>query len=116
MKNSVLVVLILAVTTAVVFCVEQRIQLRRQSAQASQAQTRVSALETQLNQQGDAIEHAKMSEAKNKILQQTLTEASADAAQRSKQATAFHQFEVTWRQMQTTAWKMTSQMVPPRSP
>lgn len=85
MKNLLIIILAIASIAAGAFCIVERNQLRAQSAQLAEAQTRLADLEAQLKQQSDAVEHARLSEAKTKILQKTLTEVSADAAQRSKQ-------------------------------
>lgn len=86
MKN--LFIIILAITSIAVgaFCIVQRNQLRAQSAQLAAAQARLTELDGQLKQQSDAIEHARGSEMKTKMLQKTLTEASAEAVKQSKQA------------------------------
>lgn len=85
MKNLLIIILAIASIAAGAFCIVQRNQLREQSAQLSESQIRVSDLEAQLKSQSEAVEHARLSEAKTKIMQKALTEVSADAAQRSKQ-------------------------------
>src|SRR5262249_31642709 len=58
---------------------------RAASSQLTETEARLAAAETQLKQQADAVEHARVSEAKTSILQKTLTEASAEAVKQSKQ-------------------------------
>lgn len=86
MKNLLILILAAASVGAGAFCIVQRNQLRTESAELAQAQARLAALETQLKQQADAVEQAKLSEAKAKLLQRTLTEASAEAVHQSKHA------------------------------
>jgi hypothetical protein len=85
MKNTIIIILAIAALAAGAFCIVQRSKSRAASSQLTEAQTRLAAAETQLKQQADAVEHARVSEAKTTILQKTLTEASAEAVQQSKQ-------------------------------
>lgn len=85
MKNILIILLAIASIAAGAFCIVQRNQLRAQSAQLAEAQSHLAEVEAQLKQQSETIERARLSEAKTKILQKTLTEATVDAAQQSKQ-------------------------------
>lgn len=86
MKNVFIIILAIASIAAGAFCIVQRNRLRAQSAQLAETQSRLADLEAQLKQQSDAVEHARVSERNTKILQKTLTEASAEAVHQSKQA------------------------------
>jgi hypothetical protein len=85
MKNLLIIFLAIAAIAAGAFCVVQRNRSHAQSAQLAEAQTRLADLDAQLQKQSEAVEHARLSEAKTTILQKTLTEASAEAVQQSKQ-------------------------------
>lgn len=86
MKNTLIVILASASIAFGGVCTALRHQLHTESAELAQAQTRLAALETQLKRQADAVEEAKLSVAKAKLLQRTLTEASAEAVHQSKHA------------------------------
>ena len=85
MKNTLIIILAIAAIAAGAFYIAQRKQLSAASSQLTDAQARLTNAETQLKEQTDAVEHARVSEAKTDILQKTLTEASAEAVQQSKQ-------------------------------
>lgn len=85
MRNALITILAITSLGAGAFCIAQRNQLRAQSVELAKAQTRLADLEAQLKQQSDEIEQARLSEAKTKTLQKTLTEASAEAVNQSKQ-------------------------------
>jgi hypothetical protein len=85
MKNTLIIILAIAAMAAGAFCIVQRSRSRAASSELTETQTRLAAAETQLKQQADAVEHARISEAKTSVLQKTLTEASAEAVQQSKQ-------------------------------
>lgn len=95
MKNLLIIILAAASIAAGAFCIFERNQLRAQSAQLTQAQTRVGALETQLSQQSDAVEQSETAEAKAKFFQQVLTQVSSNAVEQSKQTEELRQSLVT---------------------
>jgi hypothetical protein len=86
MKN--LVITVLAITTIALgaWCWHQQHQFKNQSAQLAQIKTQLAAAKAELQQQSEAIEHAKFAAANEKILQQILAETEAGAAEQSKKA------------------------------
>ena len=86
MKN--LVITLLAITTIALgaWCLNQQNQIKSQSAQLAQTETRLAAEKAELQKQSEAIEHAQFAAANEKILQQILVETEAGAAEQSKKA------------------------------
>jgi len=86
MKNIILSILLIASVALGVLYVNQSGKLRKQSAQLDQTQQQVAALEAELKEKTEAIENARETEAKAKILQKTLTESTSAAVEQSKKS------------------------------
>ncbi len=86
MKNTLIIVLAIAAIGAGAFYMVQRKQLSATTSQLAETQARLTNAETQLAQQADAMEHARVSETKTAILEKTLSEASAEAVKESQRA------------------------------
>jgi hypothetical protein len=65
--------------------------LRKQAAQLEETQQRLAALEAELKEKTEAIENARATEAKAKILQQTLTESTSAVVEQSKKSEKLEQ-------------------------
>jgi hypothetical protein len=86
MKNIVLTALLIACTALAVLDVAQGNKLHKQSLQIAESDKHVAALREELQEKSEAIDNAKLSEAKAKILQQTLTESANATVAESKKA------------------------------
>lgn len=91
MKNIVIIVLALGAVALGAVCVAQHHKLKTESAEITQMQARVAALERDLKEKTDTIENAALAEQKAKILQKTLTETSAAAVEKSQQVEKLQQ-------------------------
>ncbi|HEY2083664.1 MAG TPA: hypothetical protein VGI88_12845, partial [Verrucomicrobiae bacterium] len=91
MKNIILTTLLIACAALAVLGVAQGNKLHKQSLQIAESEKQVAALSEELQEKSDAIENAKLSEAKAKILQQTLTESANATVAESKKAEQLQQ-------------------------
>ena len=85
MKNTILAVLLVATVALGAFCVAQRNQLQSQAARLAQTEARLAAAEAQSKEKTEAVENAKFTETKAKILQATLSATAANAVENSNQ-------------------------------
>ena len=86
MKNIILSILLIGSVALGVLYVNESGKLTKQSAQLEQTQQQVAALEAELKEKTEAIENARETEAKAKILQKTLTESTSAAVEQSKKS------------------------------
>ena len=86
MKNLAIGVLAVTALALGAWCVNQQYTIRRQTAQLAQGDEQLVRIKAELQQQRDAIEHAKFAIANEKILQQALVETEAGAAAQSKKS------------------------------
>lgn len=86
MKNFVIILLAITTIALGAWCLNQRNQIKSQSAQLAQTETQLASKKAELQTQSEAIEHARFAAANEKILQQILTETEAGAAEQSKKA------------------------------
>lgn len=91
MKNAVIVVLSVACVAVGVIDLTHAKKLREQGEQLALAQKRFESLQAEMNAKNDAVDNAKLSEAKTKILQQTLAESTSAAAEQSRKAEKLQQ-------------------------
>jgi hypothetical protein len=91
MKNIILCTLIVACAALAVLDVAQGNKIQKQSLRIAQNLQRMAALQDELKQQSEAIENAKESEARAKILQQTLTESTSAVVEQSKKTEELQQ-------------------------
>jgi len=91
MKNIILSILFVACAALAVVCFVQESKLQKQGAELAQSKQQLATLQTELKEKTDAIEAAKLSEVKNKILQQTLNESTTAAVEQSKKAEQLQQ-------------------------
>ena len=86
MKNVILSILLAGCAALGVACFVQEGKLQKQAAELAQTKQQLADLQTELKEKTDAIEAAKESEAKTKILQDTLNQSTTVAAEQSKKA------------------------------
>ena len=86
MKNIILAILLIASVALGVLYVNQSGKLRKQGAQLEQTQQQVAALGAELKEKTEAIENARETEVKAKLLQKTLTESTTAAVEQSKKS------------------------------
>ena len=91
MKNIILSILLIASVALGVLYANQNGKLRKQGAQLEEAQQKLAALEAELKEKSEAIENARATEAKAKILQKTLTESTTVAVEQSKKSEELQQ-------------------------
>lgn len=91
MKNTVIVVLLVATATLGVLSAVQRNKLRLSDAQLARTEARLVAVENQLKEKSEAIAKVALTEQKAKALQDVLTETSAAAVEKSKQVEQLQQ-------------------------
>ena len=91
MKNLIITLLAIATLALGAWCLHQQNQFKNQSAQLAQTETQLAATKAELQQQSEAIEHAKFAAANEKILQQVLAETEAGAEEKSKKAAHLEQ-------------------------
>lgn len=84
MKNIAIVILVVAALALGAWCINQQSTIQRQTARLAEAQTQLTGMKSELQEQSEAIEHAKFAVANEKILQQALVETEAGAAAQSK--------------------------------
>ncbi|HUA38353.1 MAG TPA: hypothetical protein VMA35_08125 [Candidatus Sulfopaludibacter sp.] len=86
MKNLAISILVLTTVALGAWCLNQQNQIKNQSAQLAQTETRLADARAELQKQSEAVEHAQFAAANEKILQQILAETEAGAAEQSKKA------------------------------
>ena len=91
MKNIILIVLVLSCAGLAIVAIKQQQRSQSQSAQLAETQRQLAAVQAELKEKSEAIENAKLSEAKAKILQQTLSESTASAVEQSKKTEQLQQ-------------------------
>lgn len=91
MKNIILAVLILSCAALAIIAVEQQRRAQSQSSQLAETQKQLAAALADLKEKSEAIDNARLSDAKAKILQQTLNESTAATAEQSKKAEQLEQ-------------------------
>lgn len=91
MKKIILAVLILSCAALAIVAIEQQRRLRSQSNQLAETQRQLAAVQAELKENSEEIENASLSEAKAKILQQTLSESTSAAAEQSKKTEQLQQ-------------------------
>lgn len=91
MKNVILSVLVFACAALAVLDIAQNNKLQKQSLQITQAWQKLGDLKNQLKEKDDALADAQADAAKAKILQQTLTQSTAEAVKESKKAAQLQQ-------------------------
>lgn len=91
MKNIILTVLALSCAALAIVAVEQQSRLHIANSQLAEKQRQLAATQAELKENSEAIENAKLSEAKAKILQQTLNESAAATVEESKKAEQLQQ-------------------------
>lgn len=91
MKNTILVILLVASVALGFLNVKRGKTLQKVSDELVQTKQQLLTVQTELNEKSEAIENAKISEAKSKILQQTLTESTTTAIEQSKKADQLQQ-------------------------
>ncbi|HWD91095.1 MAG TPA: hypothetical protein VG938_01985 [Verrucomicrobiae bacterium] len=91
MKNIILCTLIVVCAASGILGVTQGNKIRQQRLQITKGLRQIVALQEELEQQSEAIENAKKSETKAKILQQTLTESTSVVVEQSKKAEQLQQ-------------------------
>jgi hypothetical protein len=91
MKNTIIVVLLIAAATLGALSVVQRNKLHRSDEQLARTEARLVAVENQLKEKSEAIAKAALTEQKAKALQDVLRETSAAAIEKSKQVEQLQQ-------------------------
>lgn len=91
MKNVLIILLAIASVAFGAVCLHQDAKLKQQSAHLAQVEKELAAVQADLKAKADAIEQAKFTETKASVLQKTLTEAAASAAEQSKKAEQLQQ-------------------------
>ncbi|HEX4262793.1 MAG TPA: hypothetical protein VH597_00530 [Verrucomicrobiae bacterium] len=91
MKNIIFCTLIAACVALAVLDVAQGNRIQKQSLQIARGLQQINALRDELKQQSEDIEHARQSEAKARILQQTLTESTSAVVEQSKKTEQLQQ-------------------------
>jgi hypothetical protein len=91
MKNIILCTLIVACAALGILDVAQGNKIQKQSLQITRAYQQIAALKDELKQQAEAVENAKETETKAKILQQTLTESTSAVVEQSKKTEQLQQ-------------------------
>jgi len=91
MKNAILCLLLIASVALGILVAEQRHRLQKQTDELAQTKQELLALETELKEKTDAVENAKISEAKAKVLQQTLTESTTAVVAQSRKTEQLQQ-------------------------
>ena len=86
MKTTILVIAILACVALGILGVEQSKKLNTQSDELAQTRQQLAALQTEVQEKSDAVEKARSTETKAKILQQTLAESTTVAVAESKKS------------------------------
>ncbi len=91
MKNALLVIFAIASIALGALCWNQQAKVKQQSAQLAEAQKQLAAVQAEMKAKADAIDRAKFTESKADVLQKTLTETAASAAEQSKKAEQLQQ-------------------------
>jgi hypothetical protein len=91
MKNIVIVVLLAATIGLGALCAIQNKKLQAGTAQLAQTESQLAAREKELQEQTASVEKAKLAEQKATILQQTLTDTSAAAVEKTRQVEKLQQ-------------------------
>ena len=88
MKTTILIIAIVGCIALGILGVEQSKKLKAQSDELAQVKNQLAALDAELKEKSDAIENARLTEAKAKTLQQTLSESTTAAVAESKKSEA----------------------------
>ena len=91
MKNAILLLLVIACVALGYLAIEREPQLQKQSDELAQTKQQLAASEAELKAKTDAIEEAKVSEAKAQVLQQTLVESATVVREQSKKTEQLQQ-------------------------
>jgi len=91
MKNAILLLLVIACVALGYLAIEREHQLQKQSDELAQTKQQLAAIEAELKAKTDAIEEAKVSEAKAQVLQQTLVESATVVREQSKKTEQLQQ-------------------------
>jgi hypothetical protein len=91
MKNTILLVLIVACAALGAFCFVQEGKLQKQAAELVETKQQLADLQTQLAEKNEALDAAKSATAKADILQKTLNESTTVAVEQSKKAEELRQ-------------------------
>jgi hypothetical protein len=86
MKTTFLVITLIGCIALGILSAEQSKELKTQRGDLAQAKQELAALQAELKEKEEAIENAKLSEAKTKILQQTVAESTTVAVAESKKS------------------------------
>jgi hypothetical protein len=91
MKNAILIILIVACVALGALDIVQQDKLQKQSTRIAQTLQQLNEVKEELKAKSEAVDSAKLSEAKNKMLQQTLTETTSAIAEQSKKTEQLQQ-------------------------
>jgi hypothetical protein len=86
MKTTILVIALIACVALGILGVEQARQLKAQRDELTQSKQQLAAIQAELKDKEEAIENARLTEAKAKILQQTLAQSTTVAVEASKKS------------------------------